>query len=1156
MDVNFILGPAGSGKTFGCLAEIREVLKVAPDGPPLLLISPKQTTYQLERQLMSGGAVTGYTRLQIVSFERLGRFLFEQLGKPTPALLGEEGRLMVLRSLLARKRDELKLFRASARLTGFAQHLSEVLRELQRHRLTPEALLSLSQFVNLPEGLSLKLQDLAALAKAYAGWLSDHDLQDADIWLDKTAEAMNRAPEEFRFGGIWVDGFTDFSPQELELLRVLLPHSDAASVTFCLDREPDRANQRSSNWSVAQAAYRACREVISGIPGATLKVRLVPRMPARSRFLGNPVFFHLERHWSDPVAFTEGPEDPRLPETKTGSAAAAVAKAIRLASCQSPEMEAVLAAREILRFVRAGGRFREVTVLSRDLGAYHDLIEKVFARYEIPIFLDQRKSVSHHPLAELTRNSLRTVALHWKLDDWFAALKTGLVTAAEADIDKLENQALARGWRGSVWQEAGRLVVEGEPEGWFEEVRGKIVPPFLKLAQSLGADRQRPSGTRLVLALRTLWAELEVEKTLTAWSQEQAGQIHRTVFEQMNSWLDNVELAFKEETMSLREWLPILDAGLASLTVGVIPPALDQVMVGAIDRSRNPDIKLAIVLGMNEGVFPAPPKRSVLLTESDRAELANRGLRVGGSLRHQIGLEQYLGYLVCTRARQRLVLTYCLADEAGKPLNPSPFLATLKKLFPTLEARPFVRVLDWWKSEHISELSSPLLRFQRKGGEDLPTAPANLVRLAEPGLKSLSALPSLKSLKTRLRLLGTGFGQESLSPTLARRLYGQNLRTSVSRMEQFAACPFRFFVHSGMRAEERKLFELEAREKGNFQHDVLAAFHDELKREGKRWRDLTPAEARSRIGTIAARMAVTFQEGLLHSSERNRFTAGVLTESLQNFVETLVGWMRGQYRFDPVEVELPFGEEKEGGPPWKLDLGEGHQLWLRGRIDRVDVLRSGQNGICVVVDYKSSQKKLEAVLMENGLQLQLAAYLNVLRHWPDPKARFGVDRLIPGGVFYVNLKGKFKGAQHRNAVLSAIEETRRLAYQHVGRFDAAILDELDSRPGQERGDQFNYRRKKDGGLSANSREAMATSEFIALLEQVEDSLRDMGRKVYAGVTTVDPYRKGSATACEFCEYQSICRIDFWSHSFRILRAAKKEVVVDAVEGSEPAAEQV
>src|ERR1700722_2050901 len=180
MQARLLLAPAGNGKTSRCLAETRAALEGAPEGPPLLLIAPRQTTYQLERQLLSEAALPGYTRLHILSFERLSEFIFRELRRPAPRLLSDEGRLMVLRALLAKKRDSLKLFRASARLTGFAQHLSQVLRELQSQKLDPELLLDLAGRVGDLEGLSLKLQDLATLLRDYLDWLKVHELEDAD----------------------------------------------------------------------------------------------------------------------------------------------------------------------------------------------------------------------------------------------------------------------------------------------------------------------------------------------------------------------------------------------------------------------------------------------------------------------------------------------------------------------------------------------------------------------------------------------------------------------------------------------------------------------------------------------------------------------------------------------------------------------------------------------------------------------------------------------------------------------------------------------------------------------------------------------------------------------------------------------------------------
>jgi ATP-dependent helicase/nuclease subunit B len=1219
---------------------VGHALGASPEGPPLLLIAPKQTTYQLERQLLAQPGIPGYTRLHILSFERLAHFIFNRLGLSSPEMLDEEGRLMVLRGLLARKRHELKLFRASARLTGFAQQLSQVLRELQRRQLTPESLLELAGQVQEVEGLAYKLQDLATLLRDYLEWVQAHGLQDADCLLAAAVEALDGRASEGRstdvvsphsalrtphsalqgrglnIDQVWVDGFAEWSLQELDFLAALMPHCRQATLTFCLDRPAGGKVSWLSNWSVVRKSYEECQRRLSRLANAVISVETLPRHPGRTRFLNNPVLQHLEESWADPRPYAP---PRRHSEGLQGERGAAIpddtlTRSLRVAMCSNPEAEVSLAAREVLRHVREGGRYREVTVLVRRLEGYHEPLQRIFSRYEIPFFLDRRESVSHHPLAELTRSALRTVASGWQRDDWFAALKTGLAPAGEVEVDRLENEALARGWQGSVWQKP--IVLEQEPEltEWLADLHRRLLPPFQRLALAMAAQQNRPTGRQMALALREFWQALEVPERLERWAAAEIssarfripGSVHATVWEQMNSWLDNVELAFPGEPLSLREWLPILDAGLANLSVGVIPPALDQVLIGAIDRSRNPDIKLALVLGLNETLFPAPPEATVLLTDADRLELEKRGMILGATVRQQLGRERYYAYIACTRARQRVVLTAASHNANGAPLNPSPFLSQARQLFPSLPMEFAPQETDWRQSEHPSELVVPLLKakaaealracpkntgggaardFGRSQGGEAGASPKRAVtaeptqaaakRAAEPppvffghalsskvevqggagilpasspldegpgapdiSITTLSGVPALASVIERLRYFQGPQAQERLSPALAARLYGPSLRTSVSRMEQFAACPFKFFVNSGLRAEERKLFELDVKEQGTFQHDVLALFHEELCRENKRWRDITPSQARERVAGIAKGLMASYRDGLLQASEQSRFMARILTESLQDFVETLVGWMQQQYQFDPASVELPFGEE-EGSPAWVIPIDENHQLALHGRIDRVDFCREPATGslLCVVVDYKSGHKQLDPVLMAHGLQLQLLTYLNVLRHWPNPQKRFGAARLTPAGVFYVSLRGRYQREANRSDALADAQAARKLAYRHTGRFDSRALSRLDARPAAREGDQFNYRLTSKGVVDKRSPEAMDTAQFQALLDAVKEQLRQMGRQIYSGRAEAAPYRKGAATACDQCSYRSICRIDPWTRQFRVLRSA-------------------
>jgi len=224
MRATFLLGPAGRGKTFECLAGVRAALRADPAGPPLVFLAPKQATFQIERQILADPDIAGYTRLQILSFERLARFVLHRLGVAPPAMLSPESRVMVLRALLIRHEAELKLFGRSAARPGFAAELSAVLAELQQNQFTAAGLRSLTR-KKLRAELRDKLLDLAFLLEKYEAWLGGHALQDASQLLEIATGALRRAAIardcRLEIAGLWLDGFagTGFSRRHHSLLR-------------------------------------------------------------------------------------------------------------------------------------------------------------------------------------------------------------------------------------------------------------------------------------------------------------------------------------------------------------------------------------------------------------------------------------------------------------------------------------------------------------------------------------------------------------------------------------------------------------------------------------------------------------------------------------------------------------------------------------------------------------------------------------------------------------------------------------------------------------------------------------------------------------------------------------------------------------------------
>jgi ATP-dependent helicase/nuclease subunit B len=630
----------------------------------------------------------------------------------------------------------------------------------------------------------------------------------------------------------------------------------------------------------------------------------------------------------------------------------------------------------------------------------------------------------------------------------------------------------------------------------------------------------------------------------------------------MLSWAENLGVAFPVERRSLEEWLPILESGLAGLTVGAIPPALDQVLVGAIDRSRNPNLELVLVPGLNEGLFPAAPASLGLLTETDRRHLDTAGMRVGVDQRLHLAHERYYGYIACTRASSRLVLTFSERDVEGRPRSPSPLISHLQRLFPGLVPVAFDGRVAPGKAVHRHELAplwlaggdpaevdrgqlESILRLW-EGSAPSGSGRSGLWNRASPTPKANSSLASAGRGPDWLRRLRGYVAGDTLDPVAARVLHGCVLATSVSALEMFAACPFRFFVGAGLRAQECRRYEVDAREQGSYQHEILARFHRDLSAKGLRWRDLDPDAAVQRVRKAADRVAQEYRSGLFRSNPVAACQARAMTAAVGDFVATTVRWMRA-CAFDPVAVELEFGTRSAELPPWTLDLGEGRRLEFRGKIDRIDLLAGvgDRAGWVLVLDYKSSRLKLDSLLLEHGIQLQLPAYLAAVRRLPGLAEHFGQSRLLPAGAFYVGLRGSVPQAAHRREALADTAEQNAQAYQHRGRYRLEVLPSLDSGVPDHPSGQFHYAFNRNGEPSKRATDLLTGPQLEDLLDAIETRLIETGRRILGGDIRVDPYRHGQETACARCDFWSICRIDPWTHSFRVLQAGASGGTSDA-----------
>lgn len=1140
MTLRFILGRAGSGKTHTCLEGIRQALRAEPDGPPVIFLVPEQATFQMEYALATTSGLGGIMRAQVLSFRRLAHRVLLETGGAARVPIGELGKRMVLRELLTRHQDKLRIFAKSAGRSGFADTLARSVSEMKMYRISPVELAMAGGLLTPGQGLLRdKLADLELLYRAMEEYLAER-YTDPDDYLNYLAERLESSPT-VQGAEVWVDGFTGFTPQEFYVLQKILLTAGRVHVTLCLDPGllgTKTAGNKLSEDEVFYPTWETYTKIIRLAEAARVAVTtpllLTTAEPGGAsvphRFRDCPAIARLEQYF-----FTYPAPDYHGPAADFKLAAGANRRA---------EVEAV--AREVIGLCRDRGyRWRDVAVVLRDLESYHELVSTVFQDHGIPFFIDRKRSVLHHPLIELIRSALEVVQRNWAYDPVFRYLKTDLVSVTRDRVDLLENYVLAHGIRGKKWLDdrdwayRRRYTLGEDVEisgaaaaelAFINQVRRQAVAALASFAVQCGTAQ---NVRELTTALYNLLADLKAADQLVAWAAqaEAAGSVE-TAREHLQLWggvvslLDEVVEALGNETMSIETYLAVLDAGFDSLRMGLIPPGLDQVLVGSLDRSRNPNVRAVFLLGAGDGVLPARPADDGVFNDTERQKLAAAGIALAPGGRRKAFDEQYLVYTALTRASQYLWVSYPLADDEGRSLAPSPVVGRIKELFP--------------------ELSVYIYQVEPTGTGNAEAA-GDLPYVVHPGRTLVYLAGRLREIKAgrpaaavwwdvynwftatvdRKQLAGAVlqglFHNNELKAIprhLSRLLYGSSMRSGVSRIERFIACPFAHFANYGLRLKERAQFRLAAPDMGEFFHAALKNFVERLQQQALDWGALNPDECRQISAEVVAELAPQLQSEILLSTARYRHLTGKLQRTIDRAVLMLAEHAR-RGKFRPVGLELGFGPA-EALPPVTIALKDGQELQLAGRIDRIDLAETDAGAYLRVIDYKSSANKIELADIYHGLRLQLLTYLHVALIHSD-KICGGPG--LPAGILYFTVKDPLISSAMPLAP-DDLEQKIFKALQMKGLLlaDRAVIELMDNRLDGGKSALFPIQIKNDGEFSKRS-PVITADRFDTLRSHLTKVITAAGQEIQDGRVEIAPYRRNKQVACSFCPYKPVCQFD-------------------------------
>jgi ATP-dependent helicase/nuclease subunit B len=1135
--VQFILGRSGTGKTRWCTDAICRALEAGGE-EPLILLVPEQATYQAERAILSSPGIRGFSRLRILSFNRLQFWLD---GRPGGEEISRTGKQMVLQKLLLETADQLKLYKGPQQRSGLAEKLAGLMTELQQANCTPQQTALLAQnLANKPgqEMTAAKWADIALLYNAYADFFQtgENGFINPDTRLRQTAQKV-REKTAFKGAKMWVDGFSGFSVQERDLLVELVKVSKAAHIALCLDaKQIDLTNtdeERLDPYSLFAATEATYTNLLRIFQGCGLPCREPVILETCRRFEAAPALGFLEAN------LFELPAD--------GSANGS--KNIRIAACTNVRAETAWVARVIRKLVRDRQmRYRDIAVVVPDMNNYAHYIESAFAQYNIPYFLDRVRNMKHHPVTALLGAALQAAGNHYALSDVLSYLKSDLTGIDAEAVDRLENYCRAFDVQGNEWllTKAWDFAPADEKQLYHEDrldtLRRKAIAPLVRLEQQLtGKDITAGAFTQGVWGLLE---ELGVQQTLAAWSVEDVSDQlygHRQLFARLVELLDEMGAIFGEQKMPLNHWTGIFSDALSSLTVKLIPPTLDQVLVGSIERSRHPDVKAIFLIGVTQKQFPVPLGSEGLLGEADYKLAAVNELELSDPTQLQLVHRQYLTYIALTRASKYLFISYPLLDEKGSAVVPWSGIDQLQKAFGDVRA-VYPQTLADTAEEILT--ADPLAQWlcaamgkdritgsgQEAEGRSEAVAAGVWAAMRECGHASLEAVA--EHVNHALEYDNAAV----LEAELLTALPAGPLTTSVTRLGTFAACPYQYFAKYLLRLEKRKLLRFEPMDIGTFYHAVLEALFKRLAADGKDWADAgdeaLPTLCEETAGTVIRQDAhIT---NYMRRNAHHRYIIDAAVQTLKDFMPTLTALSRAGV-FRQTAAELAFGPGRD--LELTMQTGPGRPVAFAGKIDRLDTATVDGQTVGVVFDFKRAGKSVNFAGMLYGLDLQLPVYLLAVGKMGGNGQKRCLTPLVPAGAFYLPIEG---GVQAKK--LSQLGQEGRTLLKAKGLFDGRFADRLDTAASGGWSRSYNFYTNKDGDPYGNygNSGALSREDFAALLDHTVACVCRLAGELAGGKIAITPYRLGKQSPCSWCDYRALCRFDWQVNDYHILESCGKE----------------
>ena len=1089
--LRLIYGKSGSGKSSFCFSEISKLIEEGKANK-IYIITPEQFSFTAERKLMDEMEKIGCGAVisaEVLTLSRMAYRVMQEVGGGLESL-SKCGKAMLVYSILSNNQKNLKFLGKSDENIDLSMR---AITEFKKHGVSVDDLLSEISGV---EDLYLKnkLQDMSLIYKEFEDKISESYIEDTDL-LTLLAENLDKV-DLVKNSIIYIDEFSGFTYQEYQVIKEFLRLAKEVNITICTDNLDFNTNP----------------DIDIYYPNKITVKKLLNL--AKENDIGTDEFVHLEKGLRFKTEELQFLSSNLYSNNSTIYGKDVENLSLFLAKNEYSEVENT--AKEIEKLVRKENmRYRDISIITKNIENYSSLVRAIFREYDIPVFIDEKRDLNQNIIVQYVLSILEVLSKNFSSEAVFSYIKLGFFDYEKEEIFKLENYCNKWGIKQNKWKKDFTYELEIESKKKeverLNEIRKEIIEPLLKLQEEIKKNR---TVKNITIALYNFIINQNIEEKISKKISEleekdllDLAKEYKESYEIIIDIFDKMVLIFDDEKITIDKYQKIFKIGLKNSGLGKIPGTADQVILGDVDRSRSHKVKAVFILGLNDGVFPSSNKDEGFLNDSDREILKQDGIELANGTIDNLYEDKFNIYKAFTTAEEKLYLSYSSSDKDGKSLRPSVLISQIKKMFPKMKEESDVinkkyEIVN--KKVTYEELIENIAKIKnREKIDEIWYQIYNYYKGQEEWNKKLTS--DMQGLN--YTNLPEKIKQENID-----KLYGNTLKTSISRLEKYRGCPFSYYLQYGLKLKEKETLKVQSFNTGSFMHETIDSFFKVVREE-----DIDLAEIEEdKILEIVSNIideSLNLNKNFIFTATAKykvlvRRLKRIITKALKYIIITIVN-----SDFEVSGTEVEFGE-KGKYEPIILELDNGKKIEITGKIDRIDTAKNEDGKYLRIIDYKSSAKNIDLNEVYAGLQIQLLTYTDAICRKED---------IMPAGIFYFSLLEQMANADKRLNE-DEIEEMIRKNFKMKGLIiaDVKIIKMNDNTLKSGTSNLVPAGITTKGEINQRNTNGVKQEEFKILQEYIYKTIKDISKEILSGKIDLKPYNKQGKTPCEYCEYKTIC----------------------------------